>query len=61
MIKKIIVILSYLFKNNIEKSIEENVTKIECQYCELAFKPENKMEVCKINDMLFTIKIRDEL
>jgi len=61
MIKKIIVILSYLFKNNIEKSIGENITKIECKYCELAFKPVNKIEVCKINDMLFTIKIRDEL
>jgi hypothetical protein len=61
MIKKIIVILSYLFKNNIEKSLEENITKIECKYCELAFKPVNKMEVCNINNISFSIKIRDEL
>ena len=63
MIKKLIIIVSYLFKNNIEKSLEKNITKLECNYCycEKAFKLENTIEICKINNKLYNIRIRDEL
>ena len=61
MIKKILLLISYLFKNNIDKSLEENITKLECNYCEFAFKPINRLEVCKINKKYIITKIHDEL
>jgi hypothetical protein len=61
MIKKILLLISYLFKNNIEKSLEKNITKLECSYCESAFKPKNILDVCKINNKLITSNIHDEL
>lgn len=61
MIKKLILLILYLFKNNKEQSLDKNITKLECSYCELAFKPKNILEVCKINNNLYTSNIHDEL
>jgi hypothetical protein len=61
MIKKLIILISYIFRNNIDETIKENITKIECKYCEIAFKPIRELEECKINKNYFELKIRDEL
>jgi hypothetical protein len=61
MIKKLLVLISYIFKNNIDKVGDNKLTKIECNYCEAAFKPIRVLEVCKIDKIYFELKIRDEL
>ena len=61
MIKKLIILILSLFSNNIEKVLEKNITKLECSYCKLAYIPIYTKEVCKVNNKLFTSRIRDEL